>query len=184
MAATLDELVETGYGALSVQQVAARAGVNKTSVYRRWGTKGALLAAALLDDLDDVPAEDRGSLPADLMDLWSTAPGRGRPRRAAHVIAVSRALDAATGDPEVDAVREELWSRRLAHMRAIVRRAIRRGELPAGTKPEVMLDLLFGAFHLHVVTRARPAAPAYTALLTRTVLTGLGYRPRPAEGGD
>src|SRR5262245_16386487 len=48
LAAALEELARTGYGALRIEGVAARAGVNKTTVYRRWATKENLVRAALL----------------------------------------------------------------------------------------------------------------------------------------
>ena len=50
LAATLDVLVDTGYEGMSIDLVAARAGVHKTTVYRRWPTKSALVAAAAVAD--------------------------------------------------------------------------------------------------------------------------------------
>src|SRR5579863_7338677 len=96
--ATLDELVESGYAGMTVQGVAARAGVNKTSLYRRWGSKGGLLADALLSSSSDLtdPA-DTGNLRQDLLVLWATSPTAPGARRLdfTRPVAVSRALAAA-----------------------------------------------------------------------------------------
>jgi AcrR family transcriptional regulator len=162
LAATLDELVERGYAAMTVQGVAARAGVHKTSLYRRWSSKGALLADALLaTSAPAPPAPDTGALRTDLFGLWRTVPpGRGGPDRT---VAISRALAAAAADPDVAAVHALLWQRRLDLVTTAVDRAVARGELPPGADPELLLDLLVGPFQTRVISRGR--APDTTFLL-------------------
>jgi AcrR family transcriptional regulator len=69
--ATVAELVERGYAALSVEGVVARAGVNKTTVYRRWGSKDSLIVDAVETFAvaqADVP--DSGDVDEDLQ-LWA-----------------------------------------------------------------------------------------------------------------
>src|SRR5262249_15321156 len=67
---TLDELARRGFAALRVEDVADRACVNKTTVYRRWPTKSALVRAALLTiGGDEVCAPDTGSLRGDLLQI-------------------------------------------------------------------------------------------------------------------
>src|SRR5579864_1578870 len=145
--ATLDELVDRGYAAMTIQGIAARAGVNKTSLYRRWGSKGALLADALLAEVPEMPVPpDTGELRRDLLVLWSTAPPLRRPGDFDRPVAVSRALAAAGDDPDVAAAHRVLWERRLELVRIVVDRAVARGELPAGADAELLMDLLVGAF--------------------------------------
>src|SRR5262249_48520076 len=67
LAAAFDELVEVGYGRLSMESVAQRAEVHKTTVYRNWGSREALIAAAVREQTArDVPMPDTGSLAEDL----------------------------------------------------------------------------------------------------------------------
>src|SRR5258706_13847132 len=66
--ATIEELARIGYGALSIEEVANRAGVNKTTVYRRWPTKAELVRAALRSMGDDKVCQPAtGSLRGDLL---------------------------------------------------------------------------------------------------------------------
>src|SRR5258708_31088310 len=66
--ATIEELARIGYGALSIEEVANRAGVNKTTVYRRWPTKADLVRAALRSMGDDKVCQPAtGSLRGDLL---------------------------------------------------------------------------------------------------------------------
>lgn len=68
--ATLEELAQVGYGALRIEDVAARAGVNKTTIYRRWPTKQELVAAALGSVTQEGALQpDTGSLRGDLLEV-------------------------------------------------------------------------------------------------------------------
>jgi AcrR family transcriptional regulator len=130
--ATIEELVEYGFVALTVESVARRAGVNKATVYRRWGGRPGLLAAAVeafAAAQADVP--NTGDLDEDLR-RWSrsvqaTLAGR-------HSGPVVRALFRAAGDDrQLHDLRRRFWLVRLHLALPIVGRALARGELPAGT---------------------------------------------------
>src|SRR5688500_3299261 len=66
LAATLLELADRGYAALSIEDVARRAGVNKTTVYRRWGDRQSLVVDALTDEMAVVTIPDTGTIEGDL----------------------------------------------------------------------------------------------------------------------
>jgi AcrR family transcriptional regulator len=145
---TLEELGRVGFAHLRVESVADHSGVNKTTIYRRWPDKSALVCAALRTvdgpDLD----RDLGAVRADLvasfhasMRSWATERGRG----------LIRALIAEGADATVDRLARGLRERNLATRRAIVRRAIDRGELG----PEVDVDLLLEILTNTVFTRIR-----------------------------
>src|SRR5690242_1375933 len=95
--ATLDALGRTGYGALRVDDVASAAGVNKTTVYRRWPTRADLVVAAL-GRLAAAPSPaDTGTLEGDLVDtLAQTTSLRATPGGRSAL----RALLAEHGQPE------------------------------------------------------------------------------------
>jgi AcrR family transcriptional regulator len=169
--ATLDELTVCGWAGLSIAKIATRAGVHKTAIYRRWPTKGALLADALLDGSAELEPPDTGKLARDLLGLAATAPrGSDLEDRFARAVAVTRALDAAGPDPEVARVRAELWERRLVLVRHALARAEERGEISPGTDPELVLDILFGAFHTRVIARGQPFTPQFAADLLKLIV--------------
>jgi AcrR family transcriptional regulator len=171
--ATLDQLAESGYDAMTIAKVAARAGVHKTAVYRWWPTKGALLADALLDGSTDIEPPDSGDFATDLLALLATAPrGGSSGDRLAHAVAVSRALDAAGPDPDVARVRAELWERRLTLVRHAVDRAKARGEMPDDADPDLVLDVLFGVFHSRVVAREQPFTAAFVEQVMGLIRSG------------
>ena len=102
---TLEVLGHEGFGRLRIEDVASRAGVNKTTIYRRWPTRADLVVAALTRLAGPPRAAEVGRLETDLVSLFmsattlrATAAGRG----------IVSALIAERGDPEVDRVCSEL----------------------------------------------------------------------------
>ena len=134
--AALDLLGETGYGRLTMEQVAARARVSKDSLYRRFPDKLTLVTDALARHARAVPdVPDTGSLPADMREfLRALLRSRGAAQRALAGVSSEIAVN-----PELRAA----WHQGLGGMlagcvREIVTRAAARGELP----PDADLDLL------------------------------------------
>jgi len=139
MDATVEEISEKGYPALSIESVAQRAGVNKTTVYRRWPTKGDLALAALAQEGSELFADpDTGSVEQDFVVVARrlSAVLRTKRGRALYMVLLQDRLGG--GD-----LRTPPTSRREAH--AIVERGIARGDLPVGTDPELVTGTLFGA---------------------------------------
>jgi AcrR family transcriptional regulator len=173
LAATRSLLGEVGYAALSMEGVAARAGVAKTTLYRRWPTKAALVADTAAEVFAPVPLDDHGSLRADLEAVV----------RATGEILASPLVQAAylgiAAESTRDAVlRGQLESGLLDRMHkaaaAGVARAVRRGEVPAGTDPELLYDVLAGALTHRQLVLGKPADAAYRARLVTLVTSGLG----------
>jgi AcrR family transcriptional regulator len=131
--ATIAELVRHGYAALTVDAVAARAGVNRTTVYRRWGGREGLVADAVeafaagqarVPDTGDVD-EDLRRWARSIFDMLAT------PDSAA----VVRAVFGGGDSPRLRELRHRWWSVRAALVVPVVARAVERGQLPAGTDP-------------------------------------------------
>jgi AcrR family transcriptional regulator len=135
----MELLAEAGYARLTMEQVAARAGVGKASVYLRWPNKVALVAQAIQQRSGAVPeVPDSGSLREDMLTFLRAMLGT---RSAA-----ARALAAVTGEiasnPELrTAWRRSMTGTLLARLRLIVERAIERGELPAASDVELLATL-------------------------------------------
>ena len=166
---TLEIIGEHGFVGLRVEDVAARANVNKTTIYRRWPTRGDLVIAALTELSTPPTAVETGRLECDLhatfmtaTTLRSTSVGRG----------VVRALIAERGDPEVDRVVQVIKERHRAPARAVLERARKRGDLPKRVDIELLLDVLTGTIHGRLRDCPRPLDSQWVRKVVRLVLAG------------
>jgi AcrR family transcriptional regulator len=151
----LGELAEHGVGGTTMEGVARRAGVNKTTLYRRWGSKEELILDALLELGERrVPIPDTGSLHDDLLTVAREIVASVSTPEADAVV---RAGAAEPGDDSklVAAVRE-FWAVRYGLLGQIVTRAVERGELPAGTDPRPIIDGLLGGIYLRLLVTREP----------------------------
>lgn len=169
--ATIEELTAAGLEAFSIDGVARRADINKTSIYRRWGTKEQLIVDALISaqPIDAGPLPDTGDFRSDLLAyVLSGLPMIDDPR----AIAITRAFNATTDTTLAD-LRLVVWQRRLAAIRELVARARKRGELSAPIDAELLLDLLAGAIQFRQLVAGKPITPAYIKKVTNAVLDGV-----------
>lgn len=153
--ATGDALAAGGLQALDLADVARRAGVGKTTVYRRWGSPAALVADLLVEmAATSSPRSRTGSLHddlqanADLVQQTLDDPRQGR--LFAAIIA------AATGDPRTADALERFYDVRLAEWAPCVEEAIDRGELPAGTDATEVIRAVSAPLYYHRLTRTDP----------------------------
>lgn len=154
--AVREHLVQGGFDALTVDGVAARAGVHRTTVYRRWRDVGGLLADVLdAASDDDWAPEDTGSLAGDLSALNRevlAALTAEPPVTTALIAASFRSAEAAL------ALRR-FWEDRYARCEVVVQRAIGRGEVPARTDArQVLVAATAPLYHQLVLLRTPPDA--------------------------
>jgi AcrR family transcriptional regulator len=150
---TIALLAEQGFGGLTIDGIAARAGVGKATIYRHWSSKAEVAVEAFrafippLDDPDSGSfADDVRSLVHQIVDGLSNSPLAG---------ILPSLVEAAERDPEVERLFKEFGSTRRAVLRGIFTRAARRGELREGLDTDVAIDLLVGPiFTRRLVTRA------------------------------
>jgi AcrR family transcriptional regulator len=139
LSTTLEQLGRRGYAALSIDEVAHVAEVNKTTIYRRWPTKGELVIAAVVASRENQPRfVPTGSLRDDLISLLrNKARAISTPRQRA----ISAAIN--TLDPSISAaLLQELRRRRYTVPRDVLESAVVRGELPAETDTAFLNQLL------------------------------------------
>jgi AcrR family transcriptional regulator len=155
LGAALAELAEVGYDALTVEAVARRAGVHKTTVYRRWADRADLVVDALTEHVDlDVAVPAAGPIEDDLrayarsVVAWLTAP-TGRAVLAALLSDAARV-------PEVAEVKQRFFTARMRRAEPLVARAVARGELPAGTEPGDVVRALVAPIYLRLVITGEP----------------------------
>jgi AcrR family transcriptional regulator len=156
LAATLELVAEAGYGALTVEGIAARSGVGKQTIYRWWPSKADVLLDALATKADlQVPIPDEGTFRADLAHFLGSTFELGGKSQVADTL---RALMAqAQLDPEFGKrFREDFLHRRREALGTIVGRARERGELPAGVRPGTVIDVVFGTLWYRLLATREP----------------------------
>jgi AcrR family transcriptional regulator len=136
--AALVELARSGYAGFRMEGVASRAAVNKTTIYRRWPSRAALVTALvdrLRTPLRESPLPDTGQLESDLVDAFTRRFAFGRKVEGR---AWARLLDERYR-PEVEAIIGEAVAERRDEWRSMVTRGIDRGELPPRTDAQLLL---------------------------------------------
>jgi AcrR family transcriptional regulator len=167
-------LLEHGLSAVSMDAVAQQAGVSKATIYRWWPTKETLALDALYSEWAAVsPApRDTGSLRGDLLSLlrpWSRL-AVSRPYGAV----LAALLTEAQADPAFAAeYRQRVVEPRRELARAVLHRAIDRGEIPATTKIEVTLDLLYGPLYHRLLHGHAPLNDRFVRDVIDIVLAGI-----------
>lgn len=164
-----DVLAEQGVDRLDLSDVARRAEVGKTTVYRRWGSVTALVADLLVDMAEQsLPREETGSLLGDLRaNALLVQRTLADPRQGALFRAV---IAAATCDARTAEALRHFYEVRVAEWTPCVEQAVARGELPAGTDPSQVVRAV--------------SAPLYYELLTTGTApdTPAAERPRSPRG--
>src|SRR5215207_412158 len=154
--AAFAELGDKGYDGFSMEAVAQRSGVHKTTVYRRWPTRDALVVAALdsRSDRYTSPTPDTGSLGGDLRAFGEDVFAK---LTAPHGNAMLKSLVAAVDEsPEVLAQVRRFWRERLDVGAAVVARAIGRGELPPDTDADLVTECFLAPIYIRVLLSRQP----------------------------
>ncbi|MEW2521315.1 TetR/AcrR family transcriptional regulator [Actinacidiphila alni] len=178
-----DLLVEKGFAGVTIEGIAAGAGVAKQTIYRWWNTKTDILLDAFLQDAAEAftPA-DHGDLAADLRDHLG---------RLADFLAGSDAgavfralLGHAQHDPAFAAVlRARYLDEQRRRDRLPLENAIARGELPAGLDLAFEVDRLVGPLYHRVLVTSDPVDRAFTDRLVDDFLRRPPHPPASAAGG-
>ena len=146
---------ERGFDALSIEGIAARAGVGKATVYRRWASKEALISEALERMLRGFPIPDTGSVRGDLLAVMKQQRGLYADPATAELL--SGLLAATVRSERISkAVRHGFVAAREEAIRTVLRRAVRRGELRPRLDLELALDLFSGPLFYRFLVTGRP----------------------------
>jgi len=157
LTATIDELTDRGYAALTIEGIAARAGAGKQTIYRWWPSKADVVLDALLEMAAELVAvPDTGSLRGDLMAFLAST-FRQRGQRPVLVGLMAQAVfDPVFGREFRDRF---LFSRRDV-LREILRRGVARGEISADEDLELVLDIVFGVLWYRLLLDHVPVTDA------------------------
>jgi AcrR family transcriptional regulator len=164
LTATLELAGEVGINGMSMDDLAERAGVSKTTIYRRWTSKEQLVLDALrsaMGPLDDV---DTGSLHADVRVYLIELGERMWQGRMSDVL--PHLIEVACHDESLRSRLDDYVQYRRAPMLAILGRGLDRGELPVDTDLDVLADVLIGPFiYRRLLTHAPLDEPFVDRLL-------------------
>jgi AcrR family transcriptional regulator len=164
--ATADELARVGYSAMRMEEVARIAGVNKTTVYRRWPTKMELVTAMLRRECDRFAVTpDTKSVREDLRIMIHAFVEEGRKPLA-------RAWLSELANPEVQAIMRGFRHECESNMAAVVARGMARGQLPLETSPLFLIELLLGPVVGRLVRSEEMPTDEFCANLIDHVLAG------------
>ncbi|MFB9884754.1 TetR/AcrR family transcriptional regulator [Planobispora siamensis] len=172
MRATVELLEEAGYGGVTVEGVAARSEVAKSTVYRWWPSKAALVVDAYLQaTADRMPDPDSGDLAADLTDFVTAL------YQVIHHPVRVKALTGLMAEAQLDPGFAESFrvftAQRQAALAQIFLRAVDRGRLPRDLDLDYATDLVFGPFWYRLLLGHRPLDPAQARDHVATLLRGL-----------
>jgi AcrR family transcriptional regulator len=173
LTATVELLADRGLAAMSIEEVAARAGVGKTTIYRRWPSKGLLALDAFVTSFrEEQPLPDTGTLRADLvaaLHAWVRAV-----TQTPMGPMLTGLIAAAQYDPELrGAWRERVLEPLRTQHRIMLDRAIGRGEIPASVDRDVILDLFFGAAEHRLLLGHLPMTGAFIDQVVDVILAGI-----------
>lgn len=171
--ATVDELVERGYAGLTIESIAARAGVHRTTIYRRWPDRRALVLHALLGlTRDELPIPDTGDFVRDMV-VFGEALNEYLARPYVRTILAT----AITATEDFAELCEQFWSRRLMRARDIVRRARERGEVASDCRESVPIDMLAGPIYMRRLIQDDPMSGAEIEEMVRLITAGIVNDP-------
>jgi AcrR family transcriptional regulator len=171
--AVMHELADVGYGRLSIEAVARRAGVGKTAIYRRWNNKLEMVLEIVSDVAGRaVPLPDTGSLAGDLRLLMMIVSKALQHRIASQII--PDLMAEASRNPQIAAtLQRALFTHQQAVGDKLVGQAIARGELPPGADPEMAVDLILGPLYWRLAVARTPISDDYLDKLTAAVTAAL-----------
>ncbi len=156
--ATADLLVESGLESVELTEVAARAGVGKSTVYRRWGSVSALVEDLLADMAETSRKRpDTGTLRADLHSVADLIQNTLADRRQGRLFAAI--IAAATCDTGTAAALAAFYAKRTAELAPVVADGVRRGEAPVGTDAAEVIRHLSAPLYYRLLTGSAAPGP-------------------------
>ncbi|HEX6312938.1 MAG TPA: TetR/AcrR family transcriptional regulator [Acidimicrobiia bacterium] len=177
--AVLEELGAVGYGALTIESVAARAGVGKSTIYRHWPGKLALVEDAFRTLKAPVMVPETGCLRDRVVGLLEQV--ALLVEESTYSACMPALIEAAERDAQVRDVHRRFSAERRAVLVDLLRDALESGELPATTDPEILADGLVGVLLLRRLMLYEPLDPALAATVVDQLLPAPPAR-RPRKG--
>lgn len=178
MDATTDILLERGYRGLTVDRVAARARVSKSTIYRRWPSKERLIVAAF-DKLPELAVPDSGDVLEDLVRLLQQFVDFAGTTPLSSILPIL--VGESMQNPTLRAELVQVVDRRRQPARTILDRAIARGELPVDTPLELATDAVLGPLLLRLLFMPGDTSPRGIRSIVELAIRGIRQGPAHRE---
>jgi AcrR family transcriptional regulator len=179
LAAAMDVIVEKGVGDLTIEEVAQRSGVAKTTIYRHWPERASLIIDTVRSSFEHVSTPDTGTLRGDLEAFFG---GMVRADLTGKVGQLMPCLiDAAGRDAEIELLLDRIAIERQQPILAIVARAQQRGELPADLDPRVVVGTIVGPIVFRKLVWRQPLDAAYLMGCLDVAIAGLAAAAPPSS---
>lgn len=169
--AAMAELARRGYAGFRMEDVANAAGVNKTTVYRRWPTKADLVCAAIREMVvhsHDGP--DTGSVEGDLLEFLRRIVAWKQTTAAASIL---RMLVLEGAEPEVEQIARTIRAEALAPWLTVVARGKARGEIPPQADARLLVEMVVTPVMMRLHRLKEPVDETTRASIVRIVLAGI-----------
>lgn len=179
LAATLELLADGGYAALTIEAVAARAGVGKATVYRRVRGKEQLVIDAVASLIEPIEHVDGTSVRDELVGMLEAVRRKSDSSLAGKIF--PQLLGAAVDNPElICRYREQILDPRRRRFREVLQRGVEQGLVRADVDLEHAVDLIVGPMaYRNLIRNDPPPGPDLAARIVDDVLVAIG--PRPEE---
>ena len=172
--ATADVIVAVGVERMSVDEVARRSGVAKTTIYRHYPSKGALVAAAVNAVMDFPTVPDTGTLRGDILACFDHSIKHTYDSRLGSMML--SVMDAARRDPELQALLGDYTERRRRSLKAELRRAVATGVLPGELDVDHTVTVLTAPMFYTKMVLEAPVTPALVERVVDDVLAAIAAR--------
>jgi AcrR family transcriptional regulator len=177
--AAIEELASSDYGGMSIEAVARRAGVNKTTVYRKWETKADLIRAALSSVFENFRiGPTAGDLRSDVLRIARLARAFTRSFEGKSLTRL-RLLE--HPEPELAAIANKLNSRQFEELSVLSEAAVARGEISRDTDVLLLLDMLWGVVYVRLEMRNEPVSDALLERIVDVLLVAAPFAKKPAR---
>ncbi len=174
---TLELLAEMGLAATTIEAIATRSGVAKTTIYRHWNSRAEVIVDAVRSAAEPHPIPTSGDLRSDLITFIEHLADRLRRGRLAGLLPTL--VDAAARDPEIATLYHELIEQRRQPVRALIEGAIADGSIAPSVDAELLADILVGALFVRLLVTRQTIAGDTAASIVDVVLDGALRRPAP-----
>ena len=171
LAAATDLIAERGVSQLTIEEVASRSGVAKTTIYRHWPERGSLVLDTVRACFGEVPTPDTGSLRGDLDAYFNGMVMNDLSGTIGHLM--PSLIEAAGRDSEIELLVDKVSQERQRPILDIVERAQERGELPAELDSRVVVGTIVGPIVFRKLIWRQPLDAAYLQGCLDVAVAGL-----------
>ncbi|CAN5525118.1 TetR/AcrR family transcriptional regulator [soil metagenome] len=176
-------ILSDGVPSFTVEAVAKRSGVAKTTIYRHWPDPDVLLIDTLRSTIQAIPTPNTGSLQDDLEQLLATLAPCDDHAAAEQIRILFGVLQRAAGDEALRAAFDDMMRERFGPIRTVLELAQARGDIDSHLDLDLGVDLVIGPLlHRHLMRR-QSVDPAVTATIVRHVIAGLCPRDTTGRPG-